>query len=338
MRSVNYDDEMLKEINENADLISYVKETLELEQRGDDYFCHCPLHTDKTPSLSFTPAKNSYYCFSCGKSGGMIGYLMDFEGMSFEDAVDKAAKLANLDLSTMCQSKTISFLRRWKNYIQSQQTVKFEHPILDKSEFEQYKKGKITEWLDEGITQNMIDLFDIRIDDVANRIVYPVYDINGNLINIKGRTRYANYKQLRLAKYMNYKKIGVMDYFQCLEKTLPFIREKNEIIIFESIKSVLKAYEWGYKNCASAEKHTLTPEQISLLIRLKVNVVFAYDSDISYADSEVKQNIDKLRRITNVYVVDDVDKLLGGKEAKNSPVDCGLDIWEELYMNKRKVV
>ena len=75
-----------------------------------------------------------------------------------------------------------------------------------------------------------------------------------------------------------------------------------------------------------------------MLIRLKVNVVFAYDSDISYADSEVKQNIDKLRRITNVYVVDDVDKLLGGKEAKNSPVDCGLDIWEELYMNKRKVV
>ena len=341
MRSVpydNYDDEMLKEINENADLISYVKETLVLEQRGNDYFTHCPLHTDKTPSLSFTPAKNSYYCFSCGRSGGMIGYLMDFEGMTFEDAVEKAAKLANLDLSTMCHSKTISFLKRWRNFILSQNVDKFEHPILDKSEFEQYKKEPIPEWLSEGIEQSVMDLFDIRIDDVGNRIVYPVYDIDGNLINIKGRTRYTNYKELKLSKYMNYKKIGVMDYFQCLEKTLPFIREKNEVIIFESIKSVLKCYGWGYKNCISAEKHTLTPEQIALLVKLKVNVVFAYDSDISYSDSEVKSNIDRLRRVTNVYVIEDTDKLLGGKEAKNSPADCGLDIWEELYFNKRKVV
>ena len=103
-------------------------------------------------------------------------------------------------------------------------------------------------------------------------------------------------------------------------------------------KSVMKAYGFGYKNCVSAEKHTLTPEQIALLVKLKVNIVFAYDSDISYSDSEVKSNSDKLRRVTNVYVIEDTDKLLGGKEAKNSPVDCGLDIFEELYLNKRKVV
>lgn len=53
-------------------------------------------------------------------------------------------------------------------------------------------------------------------------------------------------------------------------------------IIFESVKSVMKAYGWGYKNCVSAEKHTLTPEQIDLLIKLRVNVVLAYDSDVNY--------------------------------------------------------
>lgn len=335
---MNYDDETLQEINDNADLLAYAQQTLDLEQRGNDFFAHCPLHRDDTPSLSFTPSKNSYYCFSCGASGGMIGYLMGFEGMEFEDAVEKAAGLANIDMSKMCQSKTMNLLKRWRNYILSQNVEKFEHPILDKSEFEQYKKEPISEWLSEGIEQSVMDLFDIRIDDVGNRIVYPVYDIDGNLINIKGRTRYKNYKELKLSKYMNYKKIGVMDYFQCLEKTLPFIREKNEVIIFESIKSVMKAYGFGYKNSVSAEKHTLTPEQTALLVKLKVNVVFAYDSDILYSDSEVKSNIDRLRRITNVYVIEDVDKLLGGKEAKNSPVDCGLDIWKILYDNKRKIV
>lgn len=334
---MNYDDEMLKQINEEADLYAYVSQTLELKKRGEDYFTNCPLHVDVTPSLSFTPAKNSYYCFSCGKSGGMIGYLMDFEGLSFEDAVDKAARLANIDLSKMCQSKTIIFLKKYK-MLQNKSNNKYEHKILPISTLEKYKKGEIDEWLKEGIKQETIDLFDVRIDYYGNRIVYPVYDINGNLINIKGRTRYKNYKELKLAKYINYYTVGVMDYFQSLEKTLPYVQKENEIIIFESIKSVMKAYGWGYKNCVSAEKHTLTPEQINLLVELKVNIVFAYDSDVEYFKGESREDINKLRRITNVYIIEDKQKLLGGKETKNSPVDCGLEIWEELYSNKRKVV
>lgn len=336
---MNYDDETLQEINNNADLLAYVQQTLDLEQRGNDYFAHCPLHRDDTPSLSFTPSKNSYYCFSCGVSGGMIGYLMDFEGMEFEDAIEKAAKLANIDMSKMCQSKTMNLLKRWKIFWKSKENQEvYEHPIIPMTSFEKFSKEKVPEWLEEGILQEVIDLFDIRIDHYGNRIVYPVYDIDGNLINIKGRTRYDNYKTLKIAKYMNYYKVGVMDYFQGLEKTLEYVKEQNEIIIFESIKSVMKAYGWGYKNCVSAEKHTLTPEQISLLVKLKVNIVFAYDSDVSYNEGEVKENIDRLRKVTNVYVISDKDLLLGGSTTKNAPVDCGQDIWEELYFNKRKVV
>lgn len=336
---MNYDDETLQEINDNADLLAYAQQTLDLEQRGNDYFAHCPLHRDDTPSLSFTPSKNSYYCFSCGASGGMIGYLMDFEGMEFEDAVEKAAGLANIDMSKMCQSKTMILLKKWRMFLQSKQKKEvYKHSIIPMTAFTKFSKEEVPEWLEEGISQEVMDLFDIRIDNYSNRIVYPVYDIDGNLINIKGRTRYENYKKLKLPKYMNYYTVGVMDYFQGLEKTLKYIKEQNEIIIFESIKSVMKAYGWGYKNCVSAEKHTLTPEQISLLVKLKVNVVFAYDSDVSYNDGEVKENIDIMRKVTNVYVISDKDLLLGGSSTKNAPVDCGQDIWEELYFSKRKVV
>lgn len=337
---MNYDDETLQEINNNADLLAYAQQSLDLEQRGNDYFAHCPLHRDDTPSLSFTPAKNSYYCFSCGVAGGMIGYLIDFEGMEFEDAVEKAAGLANVDMSKMCQSKTLNLLKRWKIFWKSKEKQDvYKHPIIPINSFTKFSKEEVTEWLEEGIMQETIDLFDIRIDHYGNRIVYPVYDIGGNLINIKGRTRYKNYKALKIAKYMNYYTVGVMDYFQGLDKTLKYIKEQNEIIIFESIKSVMKAYGWGYKNCVSAEKHTLTPEQIALLVRLKVkNIIFAYDSDVNYNDGEVKENIDRLRKITNVYIISDRDFLLGGSAAKNAPVDCGQDIWEELYFSKRKVV
>ena len=334
---MNYDDEMLKKINEQADLYSYVSKILDLEKRGNDYFAHCPFHVDITPSLSFTPAKNSYYCFSCGKSGGMIGYLMDFEGLSFEKAVDKAATIAKMDLSKMCQSQTMTFLKKYKS-MQNKLKETYHHEILPTSTMEKYKKIPVKEWLDEGIKQEVMDLFGIRVDDYGNRIVYPVYDINKNLINIKGRTRYEDYKAMKISKYMNYYTVGSMDYFQGLETTLPYIKEENEIIVFESIKSVMKAYGWGYKNSVSAEKHTLTSEQIDLLVRLRVNIVFAYDSDISYSSHEVKKDIDKLRRFTNVFLIDDSERLLGGEKTKNAPVDCGRDVWEILYSNKKKVV
>lgn len=335
--NTNYDDEMLQQINENADLLGYVSQTMELEKKGNDYWAHCPLHTDLTPSLSFTPAKNSYYCFSCGKSGGIIGYLIDFEKMKFEDAVEKAAKLANLDLSKMCHSKTITFLKKLRALAMKPKSA-YEHRILDDSELDKYHVEPVQEWLDEGIEQDVMDLFGVRVDNWQNRIIYPVYDICGNLINIKARTRYKNYKQMKIPKYINYFQVGVMDYFQGLNTTLKYVLDANEIIIFESVKSVMKAYGWGYKNCASAEKHTLTKEQIDLLVKLRVNIVFAYDSDVDYRSNDVKQNIDKLKRVTNVFVIEDRKKLLGGKETKNAPVDCGEEIWETLYSQKRKVV
>lgn len=332
---MTYDDEMLQEINASVDLLEYVSQSIEMEKRGRDYFGHCPLHVDNTPSFSITPSKNSYYCFSCGRSGGIIGYLMDYEHLRFDDAVDKAAKLGNMDLSKMCRSQTMTFLKKTKNLMREKEQV--VHEILNANELNKYSHEDVTEWIDEGILQEVMDLFEVRINDRDNRIVYPVYDINGNLINIKGRTRYKNYKELRIPKYINYYPIGTMDYFQGLNITLPFIKDQNEMIIFESVKSVMKAYGWGYKNCASAEKHTITDEQLKLLVRLRVNIVFAFDSDINYSDKDIKKTIDVLKRITNVYVIYDRKGLLGGKDAKNAPVDLSREIWEQLYFNKTKV-
>ena len=335
---MEYDEEVLQQINDNTDLLAYAKMSFDFKQSGKDFFTHCPLHEDKTPSLSINAGANRYYCFSCGRGGGIIKFLMDYEGLSFDDAVEKAAGLANVDLSKMCSSKTVRFLREWKRALHPPNQQKEEHTVLSYKIYDKFKKDRITEWLDEGISQETLRLFDVRADDYSNRIVYPVYDLSGNLINIKGRTRYKNYKKLDLPKYINYYKVGTMDYFQGLNITLPFVKEKGEIIIFESIKSVMKAYDWGYKNCASAEKHTLTPEQISLLIKLKTDVVFAYDSDVDYRSGEVFENIKRLSRVTNVYVIEDKEGLLGGKATKNAPADCGSEIWQALYEQKRKVV
>lgn len=333
----SYDDDTLRHINESVNLIEYASVTLDLKRNGDEYFAHCPKHTDKTPSLSFTPEKNLYYCFSCGRSGGIINYLMDYENMCFKDAVKKAAQLADIDLSGICQSQTITFLKKIKSMNESKR-MPYQHPILDEQVLLRYTKEPAQEWIAEGLCENVMDEFDIRIDTGQSRIIYPVRDIDGNLINIKGRTRHKNFKALHIPKYINYFPVGVMDYFQSLNITLPYIKQQNEIIVFESIKSTMLAYGWGFKNCVSAEKHTLTPEQVALLLKLRVNVVLAYDSDVDYWGKDVRRSIDRLKRITNVFLIQDKKHLLGGKESKNSPVDLGREIWEQLYATKQKVV
>ena len=63
-----------------------------------------------------------------------------------------------------------------------------------------------------------------------------------------------------------------------------------------------------------------------------------YDSDVSYKEKEVVRNINMLKRFTNVYIIEDKNGLLGGDEGKNSPIDRGIDVWNELYANKRKIL
>lgn len=329
-----FDKGLLEKINSNVDLLEYASQFIDFKQNGDYFFAHCPAHVDKTPSLSITPENNMYYCFSCGNHGGIINYLIDYEGLPFREAVEKAIKLSGINASNLCKSDTIAFLRNSKRIALPE---KYKHRILNNSEMSKYTKCNITEWIDEGINQGVMDKFGVRIDIKANRIVYPVFDIDGNLINVKGRTRFKNFKNIKVPKYINYYKVGDLDYFQGLNITLDEVRKCGEIIIFESVKSVMKAYGWGYKNCASAEKHGLTFRQILLLLKMKIDIVLAYDSDVNYMSKEIKKNIDKMKKITNVYIIDDPMKLLGGVTTKNAPVDLGKEVWEKLYKQKRKI-
>lgn len=332
---MEYDEDFLEEISSQVDLVEYISQEIELKRKGKEYFGRCSRHLDKTPSFSVTPSKNVFYCFSCGRGGSIIQYLQEYEGLSFDQAVEKTCLLTHTDVSNMCYSPTVKLLKKLRKM--KQRVKDNEHVIIDESEYQKYDKNPIEEWLNEGIRQKEIDLFDIRIDKRSNRIVYPVRDLQGRMINIKGRTRFQDFKSMKLMKYMNYFPVGTMDYLQGLDITLPYVKQNNEIILFESIKSVMKCFGWGYRHCASVEKHSVTDEQIRLLIRLRVNLVFAYDNDVSYRTKDITESFDKLKRFTNVFVIEDNEKLLGDAETKNSPADLGLQTFEKLYKNKRRV-
>jgi len=326
MTQEQYDPEYIKEINQKADLLGYAKLHFDFEKRGENYFTHCPStsHNDDTPSLCINPERNMFKCFACGAGGGIINWLRFTEHLSFENAVKKAANLSGVKQDEQGYKSQTVIINRSLAPIKNKA---FEHRILDKDIYNKFSKELPQEWLEEGISPEAMSRYYVRVDNDGNRIVYPVFDSHGNFINIKGRTRRKLYKEFGIAKYINYYKVGTIDYFQGWQQALPNIVAENEIILFEGIKSCMKAYDYGYLNTVSVECHDINTEQIKLLIKLGADVVIAFDSDV---DPGSIKGLDVLCRFLNVYMIHNTE-LLGEKEA---PVDKGKDVWERLYMER----
>lgn len=336
----DYDSEALIELCSKVDLIEYASKNMDFEGRGDSYATHCPRHVDKTPSLVITPSKNLFHCFSCGCGGNILNWLMTFENMSFNNAVEKVGSLAGVDVKNLKQCSALKVYKNISRLYKSDKKECIKRIILDVSEIEKYNDEIPDEWVEEGINSEIMKKYSIRIDHNANRIVYPVYDNDLNLIGFKGRTRFKNYKEMKIKKYQNYQKIGTTDFFIGMKENYENIKKQNEVIIFEGIKSGMKVEEWGYDYWLSSETGWLNDDQVLILIKLGIkNVVIAYDNDVAL--SKIRECTEKLRKFTNVYAVMDrrflKDRLLGNSEDKLSPCDKGKEVWEILYREKRRL-
>ena len=336
----NYDNELLIELCAKVDLLEYASKSMEFKGRGNSYATHCPRHIDNTPSLVITPSKNLFHCFSCGIGGNLINWLMIFENMSFNNAVKKVSVLAGADIDGLKQCSALKIYKNVAQVVACHKEETINRITLNDTEIDKYDNEVPEEWVDEGINPVIMKKYNIRIDKTSNRIVYPVYDSMFRLIGIKGRTRYKNYKKMKIKKYQNYQKIGTTDFFIGMKENYENIIKQNEVIIFEGIKSGMKVEDWGYNYWLSSEMAWLTNEQTLLLIKLGVkSVVIAYDNDMSI--EKIRKCTEKLRRYTNVYAIMDrkflKDKLLRSSKDKMSPCDKGKEIWEILYHEKRRL-
>jgi DNA primase len=235
----------------------------------------------------------------------------------------------NYEYVPIQECETYKYLKQFrvrKNDIQP-------HEILDEKILNQFKPIPIQSWIEEGINIDTQRKYEVRFDDKSNRIVFPIRDEFGNLINIKGRTCYKNYKDLGVKKYIHYYPVGIPDYLFGLHYNKPSILKKGEIIIFEAEKSVFKCDSLGIYNVVAAGTHFITDYQIPKLLQLHCNIVIAFDNDVEH--KELMKQVDKIKRYTNVYIVQDKVGLLGEKDA---PIDKGINIWQQLYDEKVRIV
>ena len=333
---MKYSQDALNELANKIDLLEYAERSVDFVRHyGSTYFAVCPFHEEDTPSLAVNTEKNLFHCFGCGVGGSIFTWIQLTEHLSFEEAVKKVAELTDSDLNDYVESESLNFYKTLNKINKPHKLVSYDREILDieKDYRERYVDEPPQEWLDEGISAEVMKKYEIRIDNSSNRIVYPVRDASFQMIGVKGRTRFKNYKALGIMKYMNYVAIKGIDYFTGAMQADEYIKESGEIIIFEGIKSVMKVDQWGFHNAVSAETSKLNENQIELLIKMQVkDVVIAFDKDVQM--KKIVECVKLLKKFVNVWVVYDKWNLL---EEKDSPPDQGEEVFKYLYENRTKI-
>jgi DNA primase len=334
---MRYSQEALEELAGKIDLVEYIGNSVDYVKKSNDtYFAVCPFHNEKTASFAVNKTDQFFFCFGCGKTGNIYTWIQLHENLTFDKAVQKVAELTNSNINHYVESESVSFFKMLQRLLSTAENpAVINRTILDidKDYCQRFKDEVPQEWIDEGISEDEMKKYEIRIDPQSNRIVYPVYDAEFRFIGVKGRTRFKNYKSLKIMKYMNYNKISTLNFFTGMKQAEEFIKEKSEIIIVEGLKSVMKIDSWGYHNAVSAETSVLNEHQIELLVKLQVkDVIIAFDKDVSL--SKIKECTRLLKKFSNIWVIYDRWSLL---KEKDSPCDQGKEVWDTLYERRERL-
>lgn len=278
----------------------------------------------------------SFFCYVCGHIDIFTIVQQELD-LTFREAVEWVENFFHL-------GKQIGFGRKERPKLEPREIKKKEInlnerlPIYSESILNTFIDYKPLEWLYEGISIEAMDLFGIRFDINSNSIIIPVRDTYGSLVGIRNRNldkdiielygKYGVYTD-PLSKIMYKCQTGKLLYGLHLNKDK--IMECKKIIIVEGEKSVLKTKTWFGENDITVASYgaNLTNYQIELIKSLGVlDIIFMYDKE---EDEKIRHKIEKIYKKCalsfNVWYSDDIDNLLGKKDA---PVDKGLDVYRKI--------
>lgn len=317
----------LSELIDSVDILEYISQFTEFEEKNGEYWALSPLKEEETPSFSVNTEINRFYDFSSGKGGNVLSFIKAYNHCSDSKAADILRQYAREKGVRGVRHKleATKVAQRFSPKKKHGKSSKAE--ILPDNYMDRYRwdAQKLSIWRDEGISDGSMKRFAVAYDDFSDRIVYPIRNLDGKIINVSGRTVDEQWKEKKLRKYTYFKPLGILDTIYGLSDNRSFVTASNEIILFEGAKSVMKADTWGIRNTGAILTSHLNPYQMKILVKLGCKVVFALDKGVDVREDD---NIQRLKRYLDVEYIFDKDGLL---EDKMSPVDAGEEVWKKLY-------
>lgn len=296
----------VREIKSRLDIVEIVSEYVPLKKNGQTFWGRCPFHSEKTPSFSVSPERQTFHCFGCGKSGDVITFIMESEHLEFREALERLAERAGVVLS---RNRGESDTRRLNIDINQTALEFFKNALISPSgeaarkylerrdiSPEVARRFEIgwapTSWdallntlrkknfnenqiIDGGLA--LIGRNGSCYDRFRGRVMFPIYNISGRLVGFGGRILDGDG-----AKYLNSpesKLFNKRHNLYLLDKAKSSIGSKGCAILVEGYMDAIRAHLFGYTNAVASLGTALTQTQASLIKRMTGLCYICYDSD-----------------------------------------------------------
>lgn len=323
---VNRDLQMLtpiEEIKSKLDIIEVISGYIKISKAGANFKAVCPFHSEKSPSLMISPARQIWHCFGCGEGGDIFKFVMKIEGVEFGDALRNLAQRAGVILKK--EDPQIRTERGKLLEICRAATEHFQKNLTENKEVQEYlkKRGLKDETIKEfkiGFSQDSWDSLlrflmaknfqaqDIEkaglaikseksnigyFDRFRGRIMFPIANANGEIIGFGGRI-FKLKDGVEEAKYLNSPQTLIYDKSKVLygfDKAKMDIRKNNFTILVEGYMDLIMCHQAGASNAVAVSGTAMTKDHLQILKRLSENLCFSFDMD-NAGDMATKRAID----------------------------------------------
>ncbi len=307
----------IEKILDAANIVDVVSEFVTLRRRGVNYVGLCPFHNEKTPSFYVSPSKGICKCFSCGKGGNAIHFLMEHEQMSFQDAAEWLANKYGIPFRKreLTDSEKALQNERESLFITNQFALDFFKDTLLNTE-----KGRaigLAYFRKRGFRDDILEKFHLGYcpdepdalaraalakgftresliktglcyerendgqlrDRFHGRVIFPVHSISGKVVAFGGRIMSA---EAKVAKYVNSPESVIYSKSRELYglwQAKQAIVRKDRCFLVEGYADVISMFQSGVENVVASSGTSLTPGQIRLIHRFTNNITVLYDGD-----------------------------------------------------------
>lgn len=297
------DNDLIKEVRSASNIVDVISSYLPLVKKGKNYFGVCPFHDDNNPSMSVSEDKQIYKCFSCGASGNVFNFVMDYEKIDFKSALYLLAKRSGINVSNnlvKTNNKNDKFYeiyniaeKYYQNNLNTSLGLEAKSYLhnrgIDDELIKHFKIGlslKEQDGLVNLLVKKNYSIKDISLiglsnmdkDLYINRIMFPLFNTNGDTIGFSGRiyntksdSKYINTRETLIFK----KGKNLYNYHLAKDEA----RKEKSLIVVEGFMDVIRLYSIGVKNVVALMGTSLTKEQTTLIKRTSTNIILMLDGD-----------------------------------------------------------
>ena len=302
-----YGEDIVEEVRQKTDIVDLVGQYVHLKKKGSSYFGVCPFHGEKTASFSVSPGKQIFYCFGCGKAGDSIRFLMEYENLSFVEALEELAERANvtlpkeekrdkgeedlrykiLEINKQAALFYVKQLRSEKGKqglaycakrkLSGESITHFGLGYAGKERDSLYQYCKSLGFKDRVLQESGLFSFKENgvYDKFFNRLIFPIMDLHNRVIGFGGRVMGDGEP-----KYLNSPETKLFDKSRNLF-ALNFSRKSraNYFILCEGYMDVISLHQWGFSEAVAALGTAFTEQQADLMKRFNSLIYLCFDSD-----------------------------------------------------------